>query len=84
MNEYETMNEWELLPELEYEFQNEVVNSTEKNFVSASIAQGKSDENDLANDVFFKRHPELPRKPLSEVIRISPRLVKNGWKYEIN
>jgi hypothetical protein len=65
MNEYETMNEWELLPELEYEFQNEVVNSTEKNFVSASIAQGKSDENDLANDVFFKRHPELPRKPLS-------------------
>jgi len=65
MNEYETMNEWELLPELEYEFQNEVTNSTEQKFVTSSIAQGKKDENDLTNDVFFKRHPELPRKPLS-------------------
>ena len=60
MNEYETMNEWELLPELEYEFQNEVTNSTEQKFVTSSIAQGKKDENDLTNDVFFKRHPELP------------------------
>jgi len=76
LNENETSSEWELLPELESEFQGAVSNPAEegglkmlqarqeKISVAFSIAQGKTNENDLTNQVFFSRHPELKKQPL--------------------
>lgn len=66
-NEAEIVNEWELLPEFEYEFISAGNDpSQESRIVALLIAQGKRGENDLTNDIFFKRHPELPRTSLSK------------------
>lgn len=59
--EQEHEEEWELLPELEWETGG-IIN--EQQVLRAAILRGVKDENDLANAVFFHRHPELGGRKL--------------------
>jgi hypothetical protein len=58
----ENENEYELLPEFETYT---TTGSSETATVQAAIARGERNENTLTDLVFYARHPELNRKPLS-------------------